>query len=145
MLPAAAPVGETQGFDPVWQTWPKLALPLAMPFTLHVTVVSEVFTTVGVNVARWPTVRVAAGGDTLTLTALVTVTVAAAVGPVTGTVAWIVTGFVAGKSVGAVYSAVACPVDAIVPTLGFPPTTPFTSQVMAEPAARQNDAKKVCV
>src|SRR5271170_5916640 len=37
------------------------------------------------------------------------------------------------------------PVLAIVPRLAFPPTTPFTSHVMACPAARQNDAVNVCV
>lgn len=56
-----------------------MALPLRTPLTDHVTVVSVVFVTLGVNVARWPGESVAALGETLTLTSLVIVTVADAV------------------------------------------------------------------
>lgn len=72
---------------PVWQTWPTVALPFGTPFTDQVTVVSDVFVTVGVNVMRWLTASVAVAGETLTLMLLVTVTVAEAVAPVAGTVA----------------------------------------------------------
>ena len=75
------------GFVPVWQTWPTVALPFATPFTVHVTVGSVAFVTVGVNVMRWFTASIADGGEMLTPIALVTVTVAAAVALVDGTVA----------------------------------------------------------
>jgi len=87
MLPEPGAVGATQGFDPVWQTWPTFTSPFATPFTLQVTVVSDAFITVGVNVMRWFTASVADGGATLTLIALVTVTVAAAIAFVDGSVA----------------------------------------------------------
>ena len=87
MLPEPGAVGATQGFDPVWQTWPTFTSPFAAPFTVQVTVVSDAFITVGVNVMRWFTASVADGGATLTLIALVTVTVAAAIAFVGGSVA----------------------------------------------------------
>jgi hypothetical protein len=87
MPPEPGTVGATQGFDPVWQTWPTFTFPFATPFTLHVTVVSDAFVTCGVNVVRWFTASVADGGETLTLIALVTVTVAAAVASVDGSIA----------------------------------------------------------
>jgi hypothetical protein len=37
------------------------------------------------------------------------------------------------------------PVDAIAPTVKFPPAMPFTSHVTFVPAARQNDAENDCV
>jgi hypothetical protein len=40
---------------------------------------------------------------------------------------------------------VAAPLAAIVPTAEFPLAMPFTSHAMVAPAARQNDALKVCV
>lgn len=87
MLPEAGPVGATQGFVPVWQTWPTVALPFATPLTVQVTLVSFAFVSVGVNVMRWFTASVAVGGETVTLMLLVTVTVAAALAPVDETVA----------------------------------------------------------
>jgi hypothetical protein len=62
-----------------WHTSPTVALPFRTPLTDHVTVVSVVFVTLGVNVARWPGESVAALGETLTLTLLVIVTAAEAV------------------------------------------------------------------
>lgn len=62
-----------------WHTWPTVALPFAIPLTNQVTVASDEFVTDGVNVARWPGESVAALGETLTLTLLVSVTVAEAV------------------------------------------------------------------
>lgn len=47
-----------------------------------------------------------------------------------------------GTAAGAVYCALSCPVDAIVPSDEFPPTTPFTSHTTFAPAAMQNDAEK---
>ena len=87
MLPDAGAARATHGFVPVWQIWPTVALPFAVPFTVHVTVVSVAFVTVGVNVMRWFTASVADGGETLTPIALVRVTVAAAVALVDGTLA----------------------------------------------------------
>ena len=91
-----------QGFVPDWQTWPTLALPLAIPLTAHVTEVSAAFVTIGVNDMRCPTESVAWGGETLTPMLLVMVTDAEATAPGAGvTVAWIVTGSAWGRSIGA--------------------------------------------
>jgi hypothetical protein len=91
---------------PVTQTWPTPALPFAIPFTDHVTVVSDAFVTFALNDMRWPVETVAVGGDTVTVMLLVTVTLAdSTVGPPSVTplaVAWIVTGLVAGMFAGAV-------------------------------------------
>lgn len=87
MLPEAGPTGATHGFVAGWQTWPTLALPFSAPFTDHVTLVSAVFATDGVNDIRWLTESVAEGGETLTLTLLVTVRVADAVAPSDGVTA----------------------------------------------------------
>jgi hypothetical protein len=43
-----------------------------------------------------------------------------------------------------VYIAVVALLTAIVPTVVLPPTAPFTSQVIVEPAAAQKDAVKDC-
>jgi hypothetical protein len=56
-----------------------------------------------------------------------------------------VTGFAAGISAGAAYSADSAPFGTIVPTVEFPPAIPFTSHAMVAPGARQNDAVKVFV
>ena len=72
-------MGATHGFEFGWQTWPTVAFPFAIPLTDHVTPVSLEFATMEVNAARWPGESVAALGDTLTLTLLAIVTVAAAV------------------------------------------------------------------
>jgi hypothetical protein len=50
-----------------------------------------------------------------------------------------------GKSIGAVYRAVVELLGAIVPIAELPPAIPFTSHVIAVPAARQNEAVNVCV
>ena len=81
-------------------------MPFGAPFTDQVTVVSDVFATLGVNDMRWLVESVAVGGETATVTLLVMVTVAdSIVGPPLVTelaVAWIVTGLVVGKVAGAV-------------------------------------------
>ena len=105
-LPALAPAGAVQGFDPLTQICPTLAFPFATPATDHVTVASALFVTVAENEVRCPVPIVAVGGATFTVTPLVIITAAAAIsGPPAGgglTAAWIVTGFIAGKSFGAV-------------------------------------------
>jgi hypothetical protein len=104
--PALAALGAAHGFDPLTQICPTLAFPFTTPATDHVTAVSEVPATAAENDVRCSVPIVAVGGATFTVTPLVIVTVAAAIsGPPAGcgaTVAWIVTGFVAGRSVGAV-------------------------------------------
>jgi hypothetical protein len=67
------------GLLPIWQMSPTAEFPLARPLTNHVTAASEVFETVGVNVARCPVATLAAEGEMLTATLLVKVTVAEAI------------------------------------------------------------------
>ena len=106
MLPELGPAGATQGFEPATHTCPTVALPFAIPATDHVTVASAEPITLAENDARCPVPIVAIGGATLTDAPLVIVTVADATsGPPAGcglTAAWIVSGFVPGKSAGAV-------------------------------------------
>ena len=73
------PDGGTQGFVPARQIWPTSEFPSGMPFTDHVTLVSVVFVTVAAKLALAFTATVVLGGDTVTLTLLVIVTIAAAV------------------------------------------------------------------
>jgi hypothetical protein len=86
--------------------------------------------------------RLTSKGETLTMTLLVTVTIADAVA--VPAKAWIVTGLVDGRSAGAVYSAVFPPVGTTIPVAALPPATPFTSQAIVTPDARQIDVVKVC-
>jgi hypothetical protein len=105
MAPATGPAGGTHGFDPVSHTCPTLALPFGIPFTDQVTVASDVLATIAAKDIRWPVATVAVGGATFTVTLLVMVAVAASVlAPLVTelAVAWIVTGFVAGRPAGAV-------------------------------------------
>ena len=46
------PAGDWHGFELRWQIWPAEVFPSAMPFTVHVTVVSVVFDIAGVRVTR---------------------------------------------------------------------------------------------
>jgi len=105
MLPAAGPAGAAHGFVPKTQISPILASPFGTPFTDQVTVLSDAFATLAVNERRWPVGTVAKGGETATETLLVMVTAAdSVVAPLVTelAVAWIVTGFVAGRLAGAV-------------------------------------------
>ena len=147
MAAGLGPAGATHGFEPIWQIWPTLALPLATPFTSHVTAKSGVFITLGVKVIRSFTPTDAEPGETETATLLVIVTGAetTAEPPVTAlAVACTVTIFGTGTSAGAVYNAVLAPEGAIIPSIAFPPSIPFTSQEIVAPAARQNVAAKFC-
>lgn len=56
----------------------------------------------------------------------------------------IVSGFVAGMLLGAVYVAVLAPVLVIVPTFKLPPAMLLTSHVIGVPAAMHKDAEKIC-
>lgn len=56
----------------------------------------------------------------------------------------IVSGFVAGMLLGAVYVAVLAPVLVIVPTFKLPPAMLLTSHVIGVPAAKHKDAEKIC-
>lgn len=55
------------------------------------------------------------------------------------------TGLLGGKFTGAVYCAALAPVLTMVPTVALPPAIPFTSQIIGEVGAGQNEAVKVCV
>jgi hypothetical protein len=79
MLPAAGPGGAAHGFDPDMQTCPTTLLPSGTPFTDHVTVASGVFATIAANDPRCMGMNVADGGEMLTATLLVTVTVLEAI------------------------------------------------------------------
>ena len=74
-------VGARQGLDACWQICPTVAFPFAIPFTLQLTDVSEVLVTVGVSVTRCPVASDALVGDTLTVTLLTIVIVAARIKP----------------------------------------------------------------
>jgi len=78
-FPEIGPAGGAHGFDPIRQTCPTIPFPFVVPFTAQVTAASEVVITFAVNVMRWLTGTVAAPGETLTATLLVTVTIAEAV------------------------------------------------------------------
>jgi hypothetical protein len=67
MLPEIGALGATQVPDPLRQICPTAALPFAIPFTAHVTVVSGVFATAAVNIACWVEARVAVGGEMFTV------------------------------------------------------------------------------
>jgi hypothetical protein len=75
-------------------------LPFKIPFTVQVTAASGVFVTLAMSVTRCVTTTVAVGGETLTVTLLVIVTVAEVVA--LPAAAWIVTWAGEGKSAGAV-------------------------------------------
>ncbi len=62
--------GGWHGFEACWQIWPADAFPLEMPFTVHMTVASDVLATVGTRVTRWPVRTDADDGETLTVTLL---------------------------------------------------------------------------
>jgi hypothetical protein len=87
------------------QIWPTVVLPLGMPFTVHVTEVSEALRTVAVNARIWLGASIAVGGEMAILSALVSVITADAVAglpPAGVAVAWMVSGFAAGIAGGAV-------------------------------------------
>jgi hypothetical protein len=73
-LPDAGTVGATQGTEAGWQIWPRVALPLGIPLTVHVTAVLGVLVTVGVSVVRWVIAMETADGATVMLTVLTMVT-----------------------------------------------------------------------
>ena len=146
MAPAEGAAGGAHGFVPGWQTCPIEELPLAMPFTNHDTLVSEVFETVAANVTRRPVATVTDVGETAmpTLPATVTLAETTCALPDSGlNVACIVTGFVTGSVAGAVYSALLAPVTAIVPSAELPFAAPFTSHVIVPLPLPQNVAAKL--
>jgi len=109
---------------------PTVAFPPAIPFTLHATPLAPPPNpaTVAVNTCSPPVGTLAVGGETVTVTPSLSVTLAESLADDS---AWLtavtVTLVEDGSTVGAVYVAVSAPVDAIVPTVEFPPATPFTS------------------
>ena len=76
----SVPEAGTHGFDADAQTCPTAAFPLGMPFTVQATPELVVPVTVAVKLAVLPAIKVADGGDTVTATEVlvVTMTVAAA-------------------------------------------------------------------
>jgi hypothetical protein len=78
-MAAEGAVGGTHGFEAVTQTAPTVLLPFGMPLTAHVTAVSVLPVTFAENELRCARESVADGGETLTLTWLVTVTILDAV------------------------------------------------------------------
>lgn len=65
MLPAAG-----TGLKHAGRFGQRDAFPLEMPFTVHMTVASDVLATVGTRVTRWPVRTDADDGETLTVTLL---------------------------------------------------------------------------
>ena len=74
-LAAEGSDGGTHGFEAVVHTSPTALLPFGMPLTAHVTAESVVPVTFAANELRCASASVAEGGETRTLTWLVTVTV----------------------------------------------------------------------
>ena len=115
---------------PVLVIVPRLALPPAIPSTLHVTlsVGLPALAIVAVNACVVPRSTVAEVGDMVTATSLVIVTEAEAVEVVSAcAIAATVTLEGEGSVCGAVYS----PAGEIVPTCAFPPATALTVQLTA--------------
>src|SRR5579875_269469 len=77
-IASSAPEGAAHGFEPAAQTWPTVALPFAIPFTAHVTLVFTVPDTEALKLARWPAAIAADGGaiEIATAALLTTVTTA---------------------------------------------------------------------
>jgi hypothetical protein len=115
--------------------------PFEMPFTLHESAVFVVLVTVGMKVWRWSKLSDALVGEMATLMLLVIVTVAAA--EAEPAVAWISNELGDGRFCGAVNVAVVAPVTTSVPSVEFPPATPFTSQEICAADAAHSDAVKV--
>jgi hypothetical protein len=113
---------------PVLVTVPSVAFPPATPSTLHRTFGSGLPDppTLAVNPGAIPVVTVTDVGAMFTVTSLSITTLADPLAPGAATlVAVTVTLAGDGRSPGAVYS----PVFEIVPTVAFPPATPFTLHV----------------
>jgi hypothetical protein len=129
---------------PVLATVPSVAFPPETPSTLHVTRVSGCPDplTLAVNPCAAPVITVAAIGATLTVTSLSIPTLAAPLADGAATlVALTVTLAGDGKSPGAVYS----PALEIVPTVAFPPSTPFTLHVTRVSVVPVTVAANACV
>lgn len=107
---------------------PKVELPPAMPFTLHVTAVEGLPVPVTLTVNTWaaPVETVADSGRTLTtmLSCRVTVTEALSLG-----LAWLTAVTVTPALDGRIAGAVKRPDDEIVPVDVLPPMTPLTCHV----------------
>jgi hypothetical protein len=119
-------------YRPVAEIVPTVVLPPAVPFTLQVTAVFVEFATVAVNCVDPEGATVTLAGDTLTVTGggaggcTVTVAVPTADG-LAALVACTVTVAGLGIAAGALY----IPEAETVPTVEFPPVTPFTLHVTA--------------
>ena len=107
---------------------PRVELPPAMPFTLHVTAIDGLPVPVmdAVNTCAAPVARVAEAGSTLTtmLSCRVTLAEALSLG-----LAWLTAVTVATALDGRIAGAVKRPAEEIVPVDALPPVTPFTCHV----------------
>jgi hypothetical protein len=109
---------------------PTAAFPPAIPFTLHVTPDAalpnpEMF---AVNTCSPPVGTFAVGGDTVIATLSLRFTFAESLADESASLTAVtVTLGGDGSAAGAVYVAAPAPVAEMVPTLEFPPATPFTS------------------
>jgi hypothetical protein len=109
---------------------PTEEFPPAVPFTSHEIVAPAARQNDAVNVWVCPSATLADAGETELVAPQVIVIVALADLVLSATlVAVTVTVDGVGTVVGAVYSAVEELLDAIVPSVELPPTTPFTLQV----------------
>ena len=121
-------------------------LPPGIPAICQITFVFELPEIVTLNGWRWLTALVAAVGVNTSAPGVVKVIVAwpAAVGFATLT-AWTITLGGAGRVTGAVNVVVEPGIFVTVPTVAFPPTTPFTSHVTFVFVLPVTCAEKGCV
>jgi hypothetical protein len=112
---------------PVGTIVPTVAFPPTTPFTSHAIDAPEFMQSEAVKDWLWPKPSEADDGVIVFAAAHVIVTLALADSLVFAALATeTVTGFCAGKLVGAVKSAVMLPVAVIVPLAALPPAAPFT-------------------
>lgn len=139
------PDGVAHGFEPTAHTSPKAEFPFVTPFTDHVTFAFDVPVTVAVKLAVCPAGTAADAGDTFTAIGALLARVTVADALCVSAAALMVTGFVVGVVVGAVYVALFAPVGVTVPNVELPPSIPSTSHVIAVPDATHRVAVKLCV
>jgi len=141
-----AGLGTAEGavYSPEVEIVPTVEFPPVAPFTCQVTAVLEVPVTVAVNCCVFATCTDADAGATETLTCAWAVTVTAADADLVVSAcdtAATVTVAGLGTAEGAVYS----PEVEIIPTVEFPPATPFTCQLTAVLEVPETVAVNCCV
>ena len=117
-------------YSPLPLIVPKVEFPPLTPFTFHVTEVFVVLITVAVNCFVVFTRTLALAGDILMLTGGGFVIVTDALPTAGGVAALLLACTVTIAGIGAAAGAVYNPLtESMKPTVAFPPTAPFTSQV----------------